>query len=260
MVVINEEKCIGCGKCAADCISGTIRIREGKAKARQGCLLCGHCLAVCPADAVQIEEYEDTVRTYNSSSFDISEENMLNAIMFRRSIRNYTDKKIGKEQLEKLIMAGSHTATAKNRQEIGYIFVQDHLDQLKEQVFQGLGRLIEEQPEHPEIKTLKRFYKGRKSRPEEEMLFRNAPAVLYLTGDHLIDGGLAAQNIELMAASMGMGVLFNGYLTRITEILPEVKEFLKAEDKNILICMLVGYPAVRYERTAPRKQPEVTVL
>ena len=63
-----------------------------------------------------------------------------------------------------------------------------------------------------------------------------------------------------MAASMGMGVLFNGYLTRITEILPEVKEFLKAEDKNILICMLVGYPAVRYERTAPRKQPEVTVL
>ena len=129
MVVINEEKCIGCGKCATDCISGTIRIREGKAKARQGCLLCGHCLAVCPADAVQIEEYEDTVRTYNSSSFDISEENMLNAIMFRRSIRNYTDKKIGKEQLEKLIMAGSHTATAKNRQEIGYIFVQDHLDQ-----------------------------------------------------------------------------------------------------------------------------------
>lgn len=96
MVVINEEKCIGCGKCATDCISGTIRIREGKAKARQGCLLCGHCLAVCPADAVQIEEYEDTVRTYNSSSFDISEENMLNAIMFRRSIRNYTDKKLEK--------------------------------------------------------------------------------------------------------------------------------------------------------------------
>lgn len=260
MIVINETKCIGCGRCAADCISGTIRIRDGKAKARQGCLLCGHCLAVCPADAVQIEEYEDTIRTYDNSSFDIPEENMLNAILFRRSIRNYSDKKIGKEQLEKLIMAGSHTATAKNRQEIGYIFVQEQLDQLKAQVFNGLGRVTEEQPDHPEIKMLKRFYKGRKSRPEEEMLFRNAPAVLFLTGDHLIDAGLAAQNIELMAASMGMGVLFNGYLTRITEMLPEVKAFLKAEDKTITICMLVGYPAVKYERTAPRKQPEITIL
>ncbi len=54
MIVINETKCIGCGRCAADCISGTIRIRDGKAKARQGCLLCGHCLAVCPADVGRI--------------------------------------------------------------------------------------------------------------------------------------------------------------------------------------------------------------
>ena len=260
MVVINETLCIGCGKCAADCISGTIRIKEGKAKARPGCLLCGHCMAVCPANAVRIEEYEEKVRPYDSGSFDIPEENMLNAILFRRSIRNYSDQKIEKEKLEKLILAGSHTATAKNRQEIGYIFVQEQLDQLKARVFDGLGQLIEEQPDHPDIKTLKRFYKGRNSAPEKEMLFRNAPAVLFLTGDHLIDAGLAAQNIELMAASMGLGVLFNGYLTRITEMLPQAKAFLQAEDKPIAICMLIGYPAVRYERTAPRKQPDVTIL
>lgn len=193
MVIIDENKCIGCGKCSEDCIAGTIRIKDGKAKARPGCLLCGHCLAICPANAVQIEEYNDVVKTYDRHSFDISEENMLNAILFRRSIRNYSDKKIEKDKLEKLLMAGSHTATAKNRQEIGYIFVQDHLDQLKECLFKELGKFTEMQPEHPEIKILKRFFKGRKNRPEDEMLFRNAPAVLFLTGDHLIDAGLAAQ-------------------------------------------------------------------
>ena len=31
MVIINEEKCIGCGLCAKDCPAAKIRIHEGKA-------------------------------------------------------------------------------------------------------------------------------------------------------------------------------------------------------------------------------------
>ena len=67
------------------------------------------------------------------------------------------------------------------------------------------------------------------------------------------DAGLAAQNMELVAASLGLGALFNGYLCRAAEELPAVKAFLEAEDKPLQICMLLGHPAVSYRRTAPRR-------
>ena len=64
---------------------------------------------------------------------------------------------------------------------------------------------------------------------------------------------LAAQNMELVAASLGLGALFNGYLCRAAEELPAVKAFLEAENKPLQICMLLGHPAVSYRRTAPRR-------
>ena len=42
MVIINEEKCIGCGLCAKDCPASRIRIQAGKA------VWSGECIQVRP--------------------------------------------------------------------------------------------------------------------------------------------------------------------------------------------------------------------
>ena len=66
-------------------------------------------------------------------------------------------------------------------------------------------------------------------------------------------GGYAAQSEAIsMAASLGLGVLFNGYLCRASEELPAVRAFLEAGEKPLQMCLLLGYPAVSYPRTAPR--------
>ena len=57
MVIIDQETCIGCGKCAADCPAWNIKIEE-KAAIKADCIQCGHCVAVCPAGAVSIPEYD----------------------------------------------------------------------------------------------------------------------------------------------------------------------------------------------------------
>lgn len=258
MVIIDEEKCIGCGKCAKDCIARSIRIRDGKARAREGCLLCGHCVSICPKGAVSISDYEEQPCAAGNGT--ITPDQILELIRSRRSIRRYTDSPVTQEELEKLIQAGSHTATAKNMQEIGYVFVQEGLDRLRELVFDGMEHYVEEHAHQSETKLLKRFLKGRKGNAEDEMLFRNAPSVLFLTGDYPLDAGLAAQNIELTAVSMGLGVLFNGYLTGICNMLPQVRKYLGIENRKIALCMLVGHPDVQYVRTAPRKKPDVTIL
>ena len=56
------------------------------------------------------------------------------------------------------------------------------------------------------------FNQRRKKDAADDYLFRNAPAVLYIVSDSPLDAGLAAQNMETMAVSLGLGVLYNGYL------------------------------------------------
>ena len=85
----------------------------------------------------------------------------------------------------------------------------------------------------------------------------NAPVVLFITSDWPLDAGLAAQNMELMAVSLDLGMLYNGYLCRIADENAELKKWLGIEEKHIKACMLLGYPNVSYRRTAPRDKANI---
>ncbi len=51
-MIINQEKCTGCGLCAKDCPLGVISLENKKARIGEGCVECRTCLKVCPAGAV----------------------------------------------------------------------------------------------------------------------------------------------------------------------------------------------------------------
>ena len=60
IIKINEEKCNGCGACAAACHEGAIEMIGGKAKLTREnyCDGLGDCLPACPMDAISFEERE----------------------------------------------------------------------------------------------------------------------------------------------------------------------------------------------------------
>lgn len=263
MVSIDQEKCIGCSMCIQDCVGSALKLEEGKAVVKRKCILCGHCAAICPMEAVTITEYaEDQMIPYAKDRFALDPEVFLNAVKFRRSTRNYKNRPIEQEKLMKLLDVAAHTATAKNERNMKFVIVQDRLEEVKQMVFDGIREELElhKGEKTPMMAMLYSFYRGRTKEPKEEFLFRNAPAVLYIMGDRLDDAGLAAQNIEMMAQALGLGVLYNGYLKAATMLSGKMREFLDKEGRPVAICMLIGEPAVVYRRTAPRKEAEYEIF
>lgn len=260
MIQINESLCIGCGMCVKDCLAFRIRIDAQKAVYSGPCIQCGHCVAVCPAKAVSIPEYDmEDVEEYNKDTFELDSDTVLHAIKFRRSIRDYISKSIEYEKLERIAQAGRYTATAKNNQGSHFIFVKDNIEALKELVWNHIDGLVNKSYKDipKELLPFASFNKRRKENPADDYLFRNAPVVIFITSEWPLDAGLAAQNMELMAISEGLGMLYNGYLCRMADMNDKLKEWLGIEGKTIKACMLLGYPNITYKRTAPRAKGNI---
>ena len=260
MITVDREKCIGCGLCEKDCPAGKIKVEEGKAVWKPDCIHCGHCVAVCPRSAVAIPEYDMAdVEEYDRERFNVEPEKFLRSVKSRRSIRNFKDQKMERETLERILQAGRYTPTAKNRQACRFIVIQDQLDELKDLLWSEIPAMADRmKKEMPQYSMLFKFlYRRHRDNPQDDGLFFNTPACIMVVSDNPLDGGLAAANIENMAVAECAGVLYSGYLTRIIEACPAVKEWLGIPDTPLVCCMLIGYPAVTYQRTAPRKPARI---
>ena len=260
MVIIDQELCVGCGACAKDCPGHAIRMEEGKAKVIRPCIQCGHCVAVCPVKAAAIPEYDMAdVEEYDEESFKILPENFLHAVKFRRSIRNFQEKPLEKEKLERILDAGRYTATAKNAQACTFVLVQERLAEFKALLWEELPSVLEELKESAPAyaKAFTVFYEKWKKNQENDNFFFNCTAFLMIAAENPLDGGLAAANIENQAVAEGGGALYSGYLMRAVSASARLREWLGTGDKPVACCMLLGYPAVSYLRTAPRKKADI---
>jgi len=69
IVMVDDDLCVGCGKCAPECIYGAIRLKKDKNNPKKKypqvlkylCKGCGKCASVCPAKAIKLTGFRDTV-------------------------------------------------------------------------------------------------------------------------------------------------------------------------------------------------------
>ncbi len=92
-----------------------------------------------------------------------------------------------------------------------------------------------------------------------DKLFFNAPALVIVTANSVVDGALASSNMELMTNALGLGTFFSGFFVRAAQDNKEILDFLGVkEGKQVVTCMVIGYPKVKYMRTVPRKAADIS--
>jgi electron transfer flavoprotein alpha subunit len=62
MLIVDCDKCIGCGVCEENCAFGAITVEDGCAVVNDNCTLCGSCVDTCEPEALHIEGAEKTVQ------------------------------------------------------------------------------------------------------------------------------------------------------------------------------------------------------
>ena len=252
-IKINEEKCIGCSLCVNDCPNACLYLENDKAHAaKKGCIACGHCYAICPRGAIRIEgcpSVEESVVPMTALDSDT----LLAAMKSRRSIRHFTPQPVETEKLQKILEAGRYSPTGANAQNVSFTILgsrQKEAEAICVELFRKGKKLAS-----PLTSYLKRI------EITEDFFFKGAPLVIVVSSPSEINAGLASGYMELMAESLGLGVLYSGFFVLCTKTSKKLKKLLcLPKGHKVVSCMVLGYPTVRYQRIVPRKEPQSRVL
>lgn len=181
--------------------------------------------------------------------------NIAEAITTRRSVRNYTDQQIPRLHIQQLLSAAAQAPSAMNSQPWAFSVIQDKalLKSFSDLAKSHLLTLIEDLP------ALEK-YRGALS-SEAFNIFYNASTLLTIYARPLdphpeIDCSLAAQNVMLLAHSLGLGSCWIGFAEPLLNLPAVKKELNIPEEYSAIAPLILGYPAV-LTPALPKKEPEI---
>lgn len=251
-VEINRDKCIGCGMCQRDCPAYNIVVENKKAAVKtQSCIMCGHCVAVCPEAAVSMTGFDERPVEIDKPTV-LDPYQLLEAIRTRRTIRQYKDKSVEPDMIAQIIEAGRLTPSGGNAQDVSYIVLQEGIDRYEKIAVRFAKRLL------PMVKLISPTAKN--AVIDEHFFFKKAPVAIVVVSNDKINAALAASNMELMAESYGLGVLYSGFFARIANSSPTLRRLLNLTHTKAVTTLVLGYPNVHYRRTAQKDPANVRHL
>jgi nitroreductase/NAD-dependent dihydropyrimidine dehydrogenase PreA subunit len=269
---IDEEKCIRCGECAADCPYGVIVQEPGELPRvnpeREGmCIRCKHCVAVCKPGALSVLGVEPEGLRPLAGNLP-SGEQVETLVMGRRSVRRYKDRPVPDETMDHLLRVASNAPTGVNNRQVTFTMIRDaeSMDAMREEVYVALREVVRREALPESMKfyaNISRAWEDRRL----DVLFRDAPHLLVVSTPAggptpKADGYIALSYFELLAQSLGLGTLWNGLANwMFTLLAPNLADKLNLpEGDEIVYSMVFGYPAVRYHRVVDHRDARISVV
>ena len=258
---IDKEKCSNCKLCIQECGRGYFYVNNDKEvifnENLKTCNICGHCIAICPEDAIITENLNDvdTFPGIDSPETIVESEKLFRLLRAKRSIRHYKNKKLPKELLEKVFEAMRYAPSASNARKWRYVILSDSkkIEALNDEIVKAQYQYMGFQSGEQALKYFKST--GRN-------IFYNAPHVIVLyyrivekstvmIGLKANDAGIALTYGMLAAESLGLGSCWIGMIQGAVPLNKEILNMLGIKGM-VLGAFTLGYPAVKFRRTAPR--------
>ncbi|MFA6449928.1 MAG: nitroreductase family protein [bacterium] len=280
MIAIDNEKCVKCGACAGVCPALVIESVEAGMEPvhEDSCIKCYHCVAVCPESAVSCDEFSiEEFRMINDVDEGIAA-GVENQLMSRRSVREFKNKPVSRELLEKLIEIAGHAPTGHNAQAVEFSVISDRelIDSLDTRILKKFDRLVS-LAGSTVGETIVAMFAGKKMAKDiiesgtaikrflnseghgKLHIFRGAPVLIVahcgagaLTGKD--DCVTALCHMLFAAEASGLGGTWIGYLVGAARIDSKLKQPLGVPASNTIhSAMILGWPKYKYKRMIPRK-------
>ena len=259
-ITVDPAKCIHCGLCLSDCMMGALEFGEGKIPryadgGRDRCVGCQHCMAVCPRGALSFGGI-NPADCAPSDAYD--PDALLLLVRSRRSVRHYRDESLDPTTLAKLRDMLAYPPTGGNAPSLRITLVgtKEKMREIAETTYRALAELPDPKPIHQFC--LARYAAG------DDIVFRSAPSMAVasvnraavVAGCETVDPVIALSYLELYAASLGLGTLWDDLAATLAHDLPAVRDaFGIPEGHDVGFVLLLCKPAVRYPR-AVKKSPD----
>ena len=263
--VIDKEKCIHCGQCIKDCVSGIIEFSEENypyITDENRCIKCQHCLAVCPTGALKIfnKNPEDSELANNFPT----DEQLLNLIKSRRSYRHYKPENIPKDLMDKLKNMLKYPPTGCNFHKLHFSIIEDIevMDKFRNLTNNKIKKLFTSRKFSSIINKFSKykdaFLNG------EDVIFRDCPHMIVVSSP--INAPCAPEDaiinlsyFELYAQSLNIGTLWCGFAEICLKVFPDLCEYLEIPDGyKPMYVMLFGLPDIHYTRTVQPEEYQIT--
>lgn len=264
MIEIDSNKCNICGLCVKICHESCLRVDNGFLKIDyKFCSTCTQCIAICPQQAITWDNFKP--ESFDKSLYPDSM-HLRELLMQRRTIRDYTSKKIDKPILEEIASIAIYAPT--HNFNLRTIIIDDGqlIDQIdtliykfsvniykrlyKPKIIQLIikiispGREFEYLKAKPKLENVKNRNHGFKTKPA---------AIIMIIGDKKVPLTLesaqyALYNIDLYAQSKGIACR---NLVGNQMILNGNKKFKKLigldRNERIFGTITMGYPAIKFK-------------
>jgi Nitroreductase len=285
VIHIDESICNGCGLCVTVCKDFSLTIRNKKASLADGpqfgCIACGHCMMVCPRGAITIEgrcASADDLTDVPSKEDASTHQALLALMQRRRSMREFKDKPVERELIEKVVEAASTAPMGLPPSDV-HVLVLDGKDNVRAftedfcNYLEGMKWFTSNW-----FLALMRPFWGKQNdrlfrdfvkpclecytsfmKKGENVVTYDAPVALYFYGSAYsdpADPSVAATYAMLTAESLGLGTCMLGAIHPMIQNGKAAKKF--RETHNIRcksrdgLFVIMGYPAIQFSRGIKR--------
>lgn len=263
-ISIDKEKCIRCGLCISDCLSGCIAFGKDNYPEmvdETRCISCQHCLAICPTGALSFCGKNPE----NSEEVDYND--ILRLIKSRRSVRQYKEEEeISQEIMTKLKEMLPYIPTGCNSHALHFSIVETKsaMDDIRKKVNELLVKILSYKAVSPLVNKFSRYKDA--ILQGEDVIFRNAPHMVVVSSPLTapcasVDPIIALSYFELYAQHLGVGTCWCGFAQVCLKFFPELCEMLEIPSGyKPEYVMLFGIPEIKYKRTIQPEPYKITEI